>query len=152
MFGVFPAAFLQAFRVRPVLHLKRRYLPEPARPAQGICVRYRKITGRIAAFPDVTGCIGSLSCRYVFHLRKRIPIHALDAGKSPDPVLRAPPEIGKLSSVPPFLTVHGLACNVLRLGVVADFYHKSLIEALHLNLPQNCHTKHCTRHYAKPLL
>jgi len=21
-----------------------------------------------------------------------------------------------------------------------------------LNLPQNCHTKHCTRHYAKPLL
>jgi hypothetical protein len=23
---------------------------------------------------------------------------------------------------------------------------------LHLNLPQNCHTKNCTRHYAKPLL
>ncbi|SEJ67389.1 hypothetical protein SAMN05192553_1088 [Cyclobacterium xiamenense] len=111
MFGVFPAAFLQAFRVRPVLHLKRRYLPEPARPAQGISVRYRKITGRIAALPDVTGCIGLLSCRYVFHLRKRIPIHALDAGKSPDPVLRAPPEIEKLSSGPPFLTVHGLACN-----------------------------------------
>jgi hypothetical protein len=21
-----------------------------------------------------------------------------------------------------------------------------------LSLPQNCHTKHCTRHYAKPLL
>ena len=33
-----------------------------------------------------------------------------------------------------------------------DFQHKSSIEALHLNLPQNCHTKHRTRHYAKPLL
>jgi hypothetical protein len=43
-----------------------------------------------------------------------------------------------------------LAANGLRLGVVADFLHKSSIEELHLNLPQNCHTKHCTRHYAKP--
>ena len=25
-------------------------------------------------------------------------------------------------------------------------------EELHLNLSQNCHTKYCTRHYAKPLL
>src|SRR5690606_32282602 len=40
----------------------------------------------------------------------------------------------------------------LQLGVVADFQHKSSIEELHLNLPQNCHTKHCTRHYAKLLL
>ena len=45
-----------------------------------------------------------------------------------------------------------LVANVLRLGVVADFQHKSSIEELNLNLPQNCHTKHCTPHYAKPLL
>jgi len=42
--------------------------------------------------------------------------------------------------------------NVSRLCVVADFQHKSSIGELHLNLPENCHTKHCTRHYAKPLL
>ncbi len=40
----------------------------------------------------------------------------------------------------------------LRLGVVADFQDKSSFEELHLNKPQNCHTKHYTRHYAKPLL
>jgi hypothetical protein len=45
-----------------------------------------------------------------------------------------------------------LAANGFRLCVVADFQHKSSIEELHLNLPQNCHTKHCTRHYAKPML
>jgi len=39
-----------------------------------------------------------------------------------------------------------------RLGVVADYYHKCLYEALLFDYPQNCHTKHCTRHYAKPLL
>jgi hypothetical protein len=45
-----------------------------------------------------------------------------------------------------------LAANVLGLGVVADFQHKSSFGELHLNLPQNWHAKHCTRHYAKPLL
>jgi hypothetical protein len=45
-----------------------------------------------------------------------------------------------------------LAGNGLRLGVVADFQHKCSFEKLHLNLPLNCHTEHCTRHYAKPLL
>jgi hypothetical protein len=42
--------------------------------------------------------------------------------------------------------------NVCRFGVVADFQHKCSFEKLHLNLPLNCHTEHCTRHYAKPLL
>jgi hypothetical protein len=41
--------------------------------------------------------------------------------------------------------------NVLRLGVVADFQHKSSIEELHLNLPQNCRMKHVTHHNAKPM-
>ena len=45
-----------------------------------------------------------------------------------------------------------IAYNVLQLGVVADFSHKSSIEELHLSLPLNCHTKHGTRHYAKLLL
>ena len=45
-----------------------------------------------------------------------------------------------------------VAANVLQLGVVADFSHKSSIEELHLSLPLNCHTKHGTRHYAKLLL
>jgi hypothetical protein len=31
-------------------------------------------------------------------------------------------------------------------------FSKDSIEELHLNLPKNCHTKHCTRLYAKPLL
>jgi hypothetical protein len=43
-----------------------------------------------------------------------------------------------------------IAGNGLRLGVVADFQHKCSFEKLHLNLPLNCHTEHCTRHYAKP--
>lgn len=42
--------------------------------------------------------------------------------------------------------------NVLQYFVVTDFQHKSSIEKLHLNQPQNCHTKHYTRHYAKLLL
>jgi hypothetical protein len=33
-----------------------------------------------------------------------------------------------------------------------DLLHKSSIEEPHLNLPQNCHTKHYTRHIAKPIL
>ncbi len=45
-----------------------------------------------------------------------------------------------------------LAANGSRLGVVAEYLNKSSIEELYLNLPQNGHTKHCTRHYAKPLL
>jgi hypothetical protein len=45
-----------------------------------------------------------------------------------------------------------MAYKVSQLCVMADFLHKSSIEELHLNLPQNCHTKHCTRHYAKTLL
>jgi hypothetical protein len=35
-----------------------------------------------------------------------------------------------------------MAANVLPLGKVVDFYHKSSIEELHLNLTQNCNTKH----------
>lgn len=45
-----------------------------------------------------------------------------------------------------------IATNGSRLCEVADFQHKTSFEKLHLNQPQNCHTKHCTRHYAKPLL
>jgi len=45
-----------------------------------------------------------------------------------------------------------IACNGLRLGEGGDFNHKNSCEELHLNLPLSCHTKHCTRHYAKPLL
>jgi len=54
----------------------------------------------------------------------------------------------------PFLTQYffKITANGSGIAAVADFQHKSSIEELHLNLPQNCHTKHCTRHYAKPLL
>ncbi|MFM7487821.1 MAG: hypothetical protein ACKO13_12995, partial [Cytophagales bacterium] len=31
--------------------------------------------------------------------------------------------------------------DFLGFGVMADFQHKSSMEELHLNLPQNCHTK-----------
>jgi len=41
--------------------------------------------------------------------------------------------------------------NGLALGAVTDLYDKSSTEELHLNLPQNCDTKHCTRHFPKPL-
>ena len=56
------------------------------------------------------------------------------------------------------MIVFGIVANILvthnglRLGVVAEFWHKCTIEEPYLNLPTKCHTKHCTRHYAKPLL
>jgi hypothetical protein len=57
-----------------------------------------------------------------------------------------------LTLIHTFLSASALRRNGSRLCVVADFQHKSSIEELHLNIAQNCHTKHCTRHYAKPML
>jgi hypothetical protein len=46
----------------------------------------------------------------------------------------------------------GIVYNVLRLGEVGDFQHISSFEAQMFVEPQNCHTKHCTANFAKPML
>jgi hypothetical protein len=45
-----------------------------------------------------------------------------------------------------------VADNVLRLGEGGDFNHKTSYEEPHFNYTKNCHTKHCTATFAKPLL
>lgn len=45
-----------------------------------------------------------------------------------------------------------IGVNGLWFVIVADFFYESSIEELNFNLLQYCHTKHCTRFNAKPLL
>ena len=45
-----------------------------------------------------------------------------------------------------------IATNVLRLGVVGDFQHKTSYEAAQFKFSTNVHTKNVCPHYAKPLL
>lgn len=54
--------------------------------------------------------------------------------------------------------LHAVGCsftmtaNVLRLGVVGDFQHKTSYEAAQFKFSTNVHTKNVCPHYAKPLL
>jgi hypothetical protein len=45
-----------------------------------------------------------------------------------------------------------MAHNGLRLGEGGDFSHKTPYEEPHYNYTKNCHTKHLTATFAKPLL
>ena len=45
-----------------------------------------------------------------------------------------------------------MANNVFGLGEGGDFYHWISYEAPHYNYTKNCHTKHCTATFAKPML
>jgi hypothetical protein len=45
-----------------------------------------------------------------------------------------------------------MTANVLGLGEVGDFNHKTSCEAPMLKFSKNCHTKHVTANFAKPVL